>query len=42
MKLHDVVNRYNLELANKFIEDDVSMPAFEINPHDEVFELKLT
>lgn len=42
MKLHNIFNRHNLEIANRIIEDDVSKQAFEIDPNDQVFELKLS
>ena len=39
---HQVVNNYNLKIANRFIDDDVATVAYEVNPNDDVFELKIT
>jgi hypothetical protein len=42
LTLHNVVNQFNLSIANRFIEDDVPTIAYEVDTTDEVFNLKLT
>ena len=42
MTISEIFHRYNLELANSFIHDDVPTYAFEVDPNDEVFNLKIT
>lgn len=42
MNTLQIFNRHNLQIANSFIEDDVPTKAYEIDPNDETFNLKLT
>lgn len=40
--IHNIVNQHNLEIANRFINDDVPTYSFEVDANDDTFNLKLS
>lgn len=42
MTTHQLVNRHNLELANRFINDNEPTIALYTDPNDEVFQTALS
>ena len=42
METAKVINRFNLNLVNLIIEDSEPTLAYEVDPNDEVFNLKIT
>lgn len=42
MSIENIFSRYNLDLANSFIEDDEPTIAMFTDPKDEIFNLKIS